>query len=143
MSELFQLTEPVVDLADEFAAIFRENYPACKRNTHAERLKPAMRKWVKTQGAVSVLELRARFQLAMSKLLVHKRSERWLDAAFVPHMASWWNSEYFNHELEQYRPARLGKDDACPDCGRTFRVHLPMPSRPGERANQFGSYCPA
>ena len=90
----------------------------------------------------------ALFGRMLAALETHKRSERWEDAAFIPHMASWINGRYWEHDLAEYRPAteaprRVAQRSAqqCPECGRSWRVHLTHPSRQGQQPNAEGSYC--
>lgn len=113
--------------------IFRAAYPAKKRSTHADRGEAAM------QALNPDDEMLGRM---LAELVVHKRSERWRDPAFIPHMASWINGKYWEHDRAQYRPPALTQGDRCPECGLTWRAHLTHPSRDGQRQNAQGSYCP-
>ncbi len=111
---------------------FRADYPKEKRNTHADRGAEAMK-------ALNPDE--ALFTKMLAELAYQKASERWEDPAFIPHMASWINGKYWEHDPAQYRPRMLTKDDRCPECGDSWRVHRSFANRPGEQPNAAGMYC--
>jgi len=58
----------------EYAQRFRAAYPEKKRNTHAERLRPAI---AKAMAGLSAVDAELLFDRALLELAVHRLSERW------------------------------------------------------------------
>ncbi len=79
----------------------------------------------------------------MDAIAVHARRKDWREP-YIPLPASWLRAGSWDDELEPWQLNGVPvDDDHCPECGRTWRVHLAYPTYPDRpQRGSPGRYCP-